>query len=160
MNTFSPVQLNSLNRQSGISLIEILITIIVLAIGMIGLAAMQNTSLKFSYDSYQRSQAAFLAYDLMDRVRANSGEVYGLSKNDTPASASCGATSNCSPSELRRADLYEWFQTASKTFPNAELEITGDGTEYTVRIEWESDRYENDAQDNETKQFVYQFNVQ
>lgn len=61
----------SLGRQAGVSLIEVLITALVLAIGLLGLASLQANSLVGNQQSYMRSQATSLAYDMSDRLRAN-----------------------------------------------------------------------------------------
>lgn len=58
-------------RSRGVSLIEVLIAMLVLAIGLLGLAALQAQGLKFNNDAYFRSQATILAQDIMDRMRVN-----------------------------------------------------------------------------------------
>jgi type IV pilus assembly protein PilV len=56
---------------SGFTLLEVLIALLVLSIGLLGIAALQANSLKVNHGAYQRSQAIFLSYDMMDRLRAN-----------------------------------------------------------------------------------------
>ncbi len=56
---------------SGFSLLEVMIALFVLSIGLLGLAALQSVALKSNHSAYHRSQATFLAYDVMDRMRAN-----------------------------------------------------------------------------------------
>lgn len=58
-------------RQSGVTLIEILITLLVLAIGLLGLAALQGFSLQAGQVSYLRTQATNFAYEVADHARAN-----------------------------------------------------------------------------------------
>ena len=69
-------RLCSLQRANRFSLMEVLIAMLVLAIGLLGLASLQAQSLKFNHDSYVRSQSTFLAYEMMDRMRANPAAVY------------------------------------------------------------------------------------
>lgn len=57
--------------QSGISLIEVLVAIFVLAIGMLGMAALQMASLRSNQSSYERSAAVMAAYTMIDRLRAD-----------------------------------------------------------------------------------------
>lgn len=59
------------SRQTGITMIEVLVTILVVAIGLLGLASMQSVSLKSNQDSIQRAAATNLAYELVSRMRAN-----------------------------------------------------------------------------------------
>lgn len=57
--------------QRGATLIEVLVAMLVLSIGLLGLAGMQMTALKSNQSAYYRSQATVLAYDIIDRMRAN-----------------------------------------------------------------------------------------
>lgn len=61
----------SRRTQSGMTLIEVLISVLILAIGLLGAAALQLKALKYTDGSAMSSQASFIAYDLMDRIRAN-----------------------------------------------------------------------------------------
>jgi len=58
-------------RQSGMTLIEVLISVLILGIGLLGAAAIQLNALKYTDSSTMTSQASFIAYDMMDRIRAN-----------------------------------------------------------------------------------------
>lgn len=58
-------------RQSGVGLIEVLISLVVIAIGLLGLAALQGKSQNAEMESYQRSQALILLHDMTARLRAN-----------------------------------------------------------------------------------------
>ena len=58
------------HSQAGSSLLEVLVAVVVLSIGLLGLAGLQMTSIKSSHSAYMRSQATLLAYDLADRARA------------------------------------------------------------------------------------------
>lgn len=75
-------------QQGGFSLIEVLISVLILAIGLLGAAAIQLNALKFTDSSTLLSQASFVAYDMMDRIRANpdaGGDTYVLANlNDAP----------------------------------------------------------------------------
>jgi len=57
--------------QRGVSLIEILITLLVLAVGLLGLAALQGFSLQAGQTSYYRTQATNIGYEVADFARAN-----------------------------------------------------------------------------------------
>ena len=133
--------------QTGFGLFEILITIIIVSIGLLGLAAMQATGLKNNESAYRASQASVLAYDIADRMRANmSGINSYLSSSMTPAEAkekgaveSCKSTVGCTASELAQTDLAEWATALSSDLPSATGTITGDGTTYSVTLTWDDD---------------------
>jgi type IV pilus assembly protein PilV len=58
-------------RQSGFTLIEVLVTLVLVSVGLLGIAALQLTTLQGNQESYVRSQASVLAGDMLDRIRAN-----------------------------------------------------------------------------------------
>ena len=60
-----------MNKNTGFTLIEVLIAMIVLAVGLLGLAGLQATSLRNNQSAYNRIKATQLAYDIADRMRAN-----------------------------------------------------------------------------------------
>ena len=168
MQSFRP----SIASQKGATLVEILVSVVIIAIGLLGLAAMQNTSLRLSYESYVRSQANFLAYDLIDRIRSNpDAPVYEMTVDATVFETDCFSSNSdgCTQSEMREFDLYYWRESARELLPDAQVEVTYDDTQqlYSLRIKWQ-DRFDNDVEDgganddnisDETKEFVYHFKV-
>lgn len=78
-----------IKREAGTTLIEIMVSIVVIAIGLLGLASMQINALKFQQTASQRSEAIQAAYDLADRMRANfvytTPEKYGEERTNNEA---------------------------------------------------------------------------
>jgi type IV pilus assembly protein PilV len=62
---------HTIQKQCGFSLLEVLIALLVLSIGLLGLAALQTTSLRSNEMASMRTTATQLAYDISDRMRAN-----------------------------------------------------------------------------------------
>lgn len=112
----------------GFSLIEVLVTIFVVAIGLLAGAALQLMSKKTSYDAVQRTTAALLARDIAERMRANptalssylNGGVTGMSQ---PASDCSSA--DCSPEQLAAADLWAWREALLGSAETADGQATG-----------------------------------
>jgi type IV pilus assembly protein PilV len=132
-----------IKSQGGISLVEVLVSLVVTGVGLLGVAAIQSISIKMSYDSYLRSQATFLYYDLADRMRANPEADYTLLSStsySTAPSPTCGAaSSNCSSDQLKDHDLYYWWVAANELLPNANLTVeppTGGAQLTNIVIEW------------------------
>ncbi|MBK8453293.1 MAG: type IV pilus modification protein PilV [Thiofilum sp.] len=99
-------------QQQGFSLLEVLIAVLILSIGLMGLASMQVANLKVIHNSSQKQQATLLLNDLAARVRNNfigakAGQyVTNLVSCDTAPSNTCRSAS-CTPSEIAALDLYQ-----------------------------------------------------
>jgi type IV pilus assembly protein PilV len=129
-------------RQSGLSLLEVLIAIAVLAIGLLGLVQMQAFGLMNVERAYQRSQATVLAYAIADKMRANLTSLNAyLSDTMAPADAEaqpdCLTTSGCSAAELAENDLFEWNSALQSELPGASGTIALADGNFTVAIIWD-----------------------
>lgn len=105
---------------------EVLVALLVLSIGLLGLAALQVTSLQYNTGSYFRTQATVLAYDILDRMRVNSAVVADSDGvgYDQPTSSNVTITVNCdttpcSSANLATYDVGKWYGRAVATLPNA-----------------------------------------
>jgi type IV pilus assembly protein PilV len=138
--------------QRGATLIEALVAVIVLSIGMLGIVSLQTRAIQFESSSLYQSQASILAYDIIDLMRANSGDnaILGLylhGMNDTiPVSyTNCsGAGVNCSRSDLASYDLYTWLGELAQTLPSGKAAIAVDNSGaspvYSVTIQYDDSR--------------------
>lgn len=113
---FQPVDAGpvGLHRHSrGFTLIEVLITIVVMSFGLLGLAGLQLTSLKNSRGAALRTTAMQHAYDMADRMRANLAAVgtgaYDMSTVSAGTNtATCLTITGCTPAQMAAHDIYEW----------------------------------------------------
>ena len=133
---------------TGFTLIEVLIAMLVLAVGLLGLAGLQATSLKNNQSAYNRSQATQLAYDLADRMRANAagiGTYTALLPNAATAKPNCLITTGCSLADMAENDLFEWNSAISNVLPSGVSSITVADGVYTIAITWDDDRDGDDS---------------
>lgn len=95
--------------QSGVSMVEVLVALIVMSVGMLGIASLYVTALQAKTTSGSRMKAVNLAYDMADRIRANrfGATSYALAANATPAAVNCVAA-NCTPEQMAGSDLFLW----------------------------------------------------
>lgn len=91
----------AIKRERGISLIEMLVALLVLSFGLLGLAGLQANSLRNNTSAFHRTQANALAFDIMDRMRANKVAALNLSYNIALGSGATGST-------IPAIDLGEW----------------------------------------------------
>ncbi len=102
--------------QSGIGMIEVLVTLVIISVGFLNMAALQTTAKRSNFDAVQRTTAVMLAHDIVERMRANPGvlDTYltsGVGGATLAApSRDCGAGATCSPLQLAEFDLYQWEQ--------------------------------------------------
>lgn len=96
----------------GFSLLELLVTLVVLSIGLLGLGLMQTTGLGLTKTAYARTQAMMLASDIADRIRANEGAAANYVGNSatTPSGAKppCTVGSICLGPALAASDMTDW----------------------------------------------------
>ena len=64
-------------KRNGFTLVEVMVTMIVLAIGILGLAGLQLAGMRSNYSAYQRTQAILAASDLIDRMRVSPADFAG-----------------------------------------------------------------------------------
>ncbi len=129
---------SSLKRQSGIGLIEILISLLVLSIGLLGLVSMQANGLKHNRNAYYRTQATILAYDIADRMRANSTQAEAGAYVETYGAASGSeCNSNCTPAQIGTTDIIQWKANLAAQLPGGDGKIIDNGSNnYDITIKW------------------------
>ena len=106
---------------SGFTLVEVLISVIVLSIGLLGLAGLQASSLKNNNSAYLRTQATLLANDMLDRIRSNMegvrlGNYDNLYQGQTLTNPGCIST-GCNPTTLAQYDAWDWNSDVSSLLP-------------------------------------------
>jgi type IV pilus assembly protein PilV len=141
------------SSQKGFTLLEAMIALVIFSISLIGIAGLQSQSLSFSQSAYLRSQATYLVYDMLDRMRANreaaeSGN-YDVSLGTTAPTATCmGTGSSCSQANIASADIYEWLQNVKTTMPGGDASVTrttsGGAQIISISVYWD-DKAEADG---------------
>lgn len=109
-----PLTRSTARRQSGMTLLEVLIAAIIMGFGLLGVAAMQLSTMKVATESLSRSQVVMLAEFIADKIRTNPGgkDTYnGLSCDATACNktttSTCDTTA-CSPTEVAAMDADQW----------------------------------------------------
>ena len=101
---------NNRSAQQGFTLVEVLVALVVLSIGLLGIAALQVKAQNYSQDAYFRTQATVIAHDILERIRANPVGLQARSYHLPSAikHSSCYLESGCGVDEMSENDMYEW----------------------------------------------------
>jgi type IV pilus assembly protein PilV len=137
--------------QSGFSMIEVLIALVVLGVGLLGLALLQTTNLRFTKSADQRTQAVNLATEMLDMIRANHSEVAAYAAIDEGSFASVTATDGCDAGDTLTSDdnIERWkceVVEALGSDASADVEFTAP-TEVRVTVSWEDEYWIADEDD-------------
>lgn len=128
---------------------EVLISLLILSVGLLGLAALQTGGVKFNQDAYVRTQATNLAYEAIEWMRINRTTAIAGSYSDTYGQADAYDASDsdtyCTPDSTTTADaIICWRVSLRENLPNGSLVIStpsgSNSNEFTITISW-SDRW-------------------
>jgi type IV pilus assembly protein PilV len=126
--------------QSGFSLIEAMVALVVVSVGMIGIAALYGQGLGASRTALYRTQAVNLAADMADRIRGN--RQGGASYGGAAANNNCdpGGGVKCTPAQMAAHDLFVWTNQVTQQLPGGVGVVQYAGTvppTYTIQVNWQ-----------------------
>lgn len=139
-------------NQKGISLMEVLVTVLVLGIGLLGVAALQLTSLNANQEGYYRSQATEIAENLASKMRVAKNELYNGSSllsdivadyDSTSTAFSCTAAATscvdsvCTQAQRVAYDRWQVCDAAQNDLPDGEVFVTVvNGIRARIAVAW------------------------
>jgi type IV pilus assembly protein PilV len=131
---------------AGFSLVEVLIALIIMSVGMLGIAGLYVHSMQAGRTSLFRHHAVTLAGDVADRIRAN--PLGGAAYAGAGADNDCVAGGiNCSAAEMASHDVWLWLEQAEATLPDGAVAVEYDDalvpSTYEVTVTWSEPGYEN-----------------
>jgi type IV pilus assembly protein PilV len=136
-------------KAQGFSLIEVLVAVLVLAIGLLGVAALQINATRANQSAELRSQASMLAYFMLDAMRANRDAAlagsYNLTSMTCTLPSACTLSSACTSSSggtLAQKDQCCWLEKAKETLGSSacgKIECDNTGN-CTVTLQWDDSR--------------------
>lgn len=132
-------QFRTIRKHSGFSLVEVLIALVIMSVGMLGIAGLYVESMQAGRTSSFRHNAVTIASDVADRIRANPAgavDYEGVGGNNNCVLGNV----DCNPQQMAANDIDLWKTQAAATLPTGDVTITFDDTvnppEYTIVVSW------------------------
>lgn len=124
---------SSASRCRGFTLIEVLITVLILSLGLLGLAGLHTATIRTTQSAYFRSQAVILGYQIADAMRANRGAALAGDYN----SGFSDTEGNCTGPGPAPADLCLWKESVAARLPAGAASVAVDANNLaTVCVRW------------------------
>jgi type IV pilus assembly protein PilV len=165
----------------GFTMLEVLISIVVIAFGLLGIAGLQAFALKNNQSAGQRMTTTMLATDMVERVWSSNPDFRPFYSNDSIGSygspvSGCISVSGCTPAQLVQNDLAEWEDRVKNSLPSGAGIICKDTTPddgtgatdpqcdlnpnapFVVKIWWLDDRSAANTATNTLQRFTWSFN--
>jgi type IV pilus assembly protein PilV len=155
------MSVNKPGSQAGFTLVELLVSVVIMAIGILGVAALQVVSLQQNRSALFRAEALQISNDILDRMRANPTVDYApVAIGEAPAAnKNCmDPLQNCARNEMKEFDVAQWICSVNSenssgvthancltygitgALPEGGTSIVAAGDVYTIRVEWVDDR--------------------
>jgi len=125
------------NTQRGVTLVEAMIALLVISVGLLGIASLQLTAMNQNASSLHNSQAVWMAYNMSDRIRANLGQFNTYNGADTASvTAQDCETSGCNTAEMVNADIADW-KTMVENLPGGRGIISSNADGLLISVMWD-----------------------
>ena len=145
MHPATHIQAPAARRMRGFSMIEVLVTLLIISLALLGTAGLQAYSMRLSQGGQFRTQAVFLAADLAERMEANKPAAvagnYAVAKSSVPGAVNTTCLDGaCTPAVMATFDLSQWENAIAVTLPQSSWTVAqtviGNPTTYTITVSW------------------------
>ena len=138
-------------NETGFTLLEVMIAMVIFSIGLLGLAGIQATSVQNNASAYSRTIAMQLAYNMADVLRASTDNEGNITTSyDSVSTAmpsvptSCvqkfgGGAPNCNDTDLASFEIYHWKQRIQQELASGLGTISKSGSVFTITIMWDDE---------------------
>lgn len=150
---------NTAKKQAGLGMIESLMALVIISIGLLGIASLQITGMQQSSSAQWHSQAVWYSYEMIDRINANRSAFDQYANRNTDGTTATDCLNNpCTPAQMLEADLDDWANLVS-LLPGGKGEILQpEANTLQVSIMWDDNSGESNClfgEGNSTGQTCY-----
>ncbi len=143
--TVTGLRMCSMPKTHGFTMLEFLITLLIVSLSLLGIAGIIANSLKYNQSAYFRSQAVFLAGDIVDRMRANrttAEDTVALPYNLAMGSPAASPCVPASADAIAQSDLTAWCDALAAALPSGSGSVDLDPVTRTVTVvvQWNDSR--------------------
>ncbi len=131
-------------RTRGFTLVEVMVSLIVLSIGLLGIGKLVLFSARANDSAYLRGQATELAYEILDNMRANRTTAmtqgYDVAMATVPTNPGTCLATSCTPTQLGLYDVYTWKTRLPTALPSGQGSVvtsTSAPTTATIIVQWD-----------------------
>lgn len=133
--------MSSSNAQAkGFTLLEVMVALVVLSVGLLGLAALQTATVRFNQNAFLRTQATNLAYDLADRMRANREAALAGGYDSAYAGTPPACNAAVGAGTVAQQDLSGWRIALTCMLPLGNGRIQRNNRTVTISVRWDETR--------------------
>ena len=131
--------LKNKHSQRGMTLVEAMIALLVISVGLLGIASLQLTAMSQNTSSLNHSKAVWLAYNMYDRIIANNDQFdnYNGIDSDNNYNGDCMANT-CTPAQMITADADEWTSLLDE-LPGGEGTVIANADGLVITVMWDDE---------------------
>lgn len=134
------LETNRRSAQRGFTLVETMVALVVLSIGLLGVAKLVTGAVHANDSGYMRGQATQLAYEILDQMRANRPGAAAGYYTGTGTLKDC-TSAPCNDQDLAGLDMYNWLARVKSTLPNGNGAVNAvqgvGGTVAVIVVQWD-----------------------
>ena len=139
----------------GFTLIEVLVSLLIFGVGVIGVTALTTQSQKITHQAYQSMLATWHLHDMMELIRANASEARGSNSyiraydDDPPQAPSCiNNSDSCDSDDMATYDIHLWLSAAQELTSgegSISRTLSNGISSYTLILHWNGNRFDEDT---------------
>ncbi|RUQ89032.1 type IV pilus modification protein PilV [Legionella septentrionalis] len=132
--------MDAIKQQNGFSLLEVLVSVLVLAIGLLGIAALQLNMIRHNHSAQLRAVAVAQAGNMLDRMRANYKGVQAGFYNNISGIPNAPNCTSCTNSQIAARDANEWNHANAVLLPSGQGSVASHGNRFLITVRWDNNR--------------------